>query len=184
FLSLLLIRFCFFVFFFSSRRRHTRCYRDWSSDVCSSDLHARHPGRDDNLQRLLLRESLPNQRVVVILCERGEPIRILGPGHDAQHSFHHSLHHLAHHRAHHRGGLHHLSAQGVGDCRLLTDGSGRQQQKKGSQEQRGPGAPRRNWMDHWRSPGWQVCCWLAVWAEAAVAKRAGGAAPVCVTDVV
>src|SRR5207245_1362804 len=29
------------VFFFSSRRRHTRCYRDWSSDVCSSDLLAR-----------------------------------------------------------------------------------------------------------------------------------------------
>src|SRR2546422_1258893 len=28
--------FCFF--FFSSRRRHTRCSRDWSSDVCSSDL--------------------------------------------------------------------------------------------------------------------------------------------------
>src|SRR5207245_4629371 len=27
-----------FFFFFSSRRRHTRCYRDWSSDVCSSDL--------------------------------------------------------------------------------------------------------------------------------------------------
>src|SRR2546421_5309526 len=25
-------------FFFSSRRRHTRCDRDWSSDVCSSDL--------------------------------------------------------------------------------------------------------------------------------------------------
>src|SRR5207245_6951198 len=25
-------------FFFSSRRRHTRCYRDWRSDVCSSDL--------------------------------------------------------------------------------------------------------------------------------------------------
>src|SRR2546422_9666593 len=27
-------------FFFSSRRRHTRCSRDWSSDVCSSDLPA------------------------------------------------------------------------------------------------------------------------------------------------
>src|SRR5258707_9702361 len=27
-----------FVFFFSSRRRHTRYWRDWSSDVCSSDL--------------------------------------------------------------------------------------------------------------------------------------------------
>src|SRR2546429_7274109 len=26
------------IFFFSSRRRHTRCSRDWSSDVCSSDL--------------------------------------------------------------------------------------------------------------------------------------------------
>src|SRR5690606_40255301 len=26
------------VFFFSSRRRHTRFSRDWSSDVCSSDL--------------------------------------------------------------------------------------------------------------------------------------------------
>src|SRR2546429_2594925 len=33
-------------FFFSSRRRHTRCSRDWSSDVCSSDLayeERRHP---------------------------------------------------------------------------------------------------------------------------------------------
>src|SRR3989449_292417 len=28
----------YFFFFFSSRRRHTRCSRDWSSDVCSSDL--------------------------------------------------------------------------------------------------------------------------------------------------
>src|SRR5207302_6009291 len=29
---------CVFFFFFSSRRRHTRFSRDWSSDVCSSDL--------------------------------------------------------------------------------------------------------------------------------------------------
>src|SRR5699024_11687107 len=38
-LSLLTI-FLFFLlfFFFSSRRRHTRSKRDWSSDVCSSDL--------------------------------------------------------------------------------------------------------------------------------------------------
>src|SRR3712207_9124619 len=28
------------MFFFSSRRRHTRYWRDWSSDVCSSDLSA------------------------------------------------------------------------------------------------------------------------------------------------
>src|SRR5215217_9384444 len=33
-------------FFFSSRRRHTRYWRDWSSDVCSSDLlvHQREQG--------------------------------------------------------------------------------------------------------------------------------------------
>src|SRR5262245_64354564 len=34
FKSLLFVPF----FFFSSRRRHTRCLSDWSSDVCSSDL--------------------------------------------------------------------------------------------------------------------------------------------------
>src|SRR6266496_873839 len=36
-----------FFFFFSSRRRHTRSLRDWSSDVCSSDLGLR--GRIDVL---------------------------------------------------------------------------------------------------------------------------------------
>src|SRR2546421_8173899 len=32
----------FCVFFFSSRRRHTRSDRDWSSDVCSSDRSEEH----------------------------------------------------------------------------------------------------------------------------------------------
>src|SRR3712207_9412763 len=32
-----------FCFFFSSRRRHTRYWRDWSSDVCSSDLDGERP---------------------------------------------------------------------------------------------------------------------------------------------
>src|SRR5207249_6209572 len=32
--------FIYWFFFFSSRRRHTRSKRDWSSDVCSSDLFA------------------------------------------------------------------------------------------------------------------------------------------------
>src|SRR5690606_39667771 len=36
---------CFF--FFSSRRRHTRFSRDWSSDVCSSDLARRRPRQQD-----------------------------------------------------------------------------------------------------------------------------------------
>src|SRR3712207_7161820 len=36
---------CYLVFFFfSSRRRHTRYWRDWSSDVCSSDLMLRPVG--------------------------------------------------------------------------------------------------------------------------------------------
>src|SRR5256884_4883612 len=39
------------MFFFSSRRRHTRCSRDWSSDVCSSDLLAR-SGRQEMIAAL------------------------------------------------------------------------------------------------------------------------------------
>src|SRR3712207_9428801 len=35
-------------FFFSSRRRHTRYWRDWSSDVCSSDLVPVPKEEDDN----------------------------------------------------------------------------------------------------------------------------------------
>src|SRR5207248_11497992 len=36
-------------FFFSSRRRHTRSYGDWSSDVCSSDLDV-HGGRPESAE--------------------------------------------------------------------------------------------------------------------------------------
>src|SRR6266498_4978303 len=43
----------FFFFFFSSRRRHTRCGRDWSSDVCSSDLNGCSGG-----QRLYVQQGL------------------------------------------------------------------------------------------------------------------------------
>src|SRR3712207_8890353 len=38
-------------FFFSSRRRHTRYWRDWSSDVCSSDL--------ESLREVLVTGGLP-----------------------------------------------------------------------------------------------------------------------------
>src|SRR3712207_799662 len=45
------------VFFFSSRRRHTRYWRDWSSDVCSSDLYLyRAIDRDGNLVDSMLSE--------------------------------------------------------------------------------------------------------------------------------
>src|SRR5437868_15378445 len=36
-----------FCFFFSSRRRHTRSKRDWSSDVCSSDLSTHVAGEEE-----------------------------------------------------------------------------------------------------------------------------------------
>src|SRR5690606_41189566 len=37
----------FYLFFFSSRRRHTRFSRDWSSDVCSSDLDSPYMWADE-----------------------------------------------------------------------------------------------------------------------------------------
>src|SRR5471030_1602341 len=43
-------------FFVSSRRRHTRCLSDWSSDVCSSDL-AKEAGSD---RLVVVRRRLPN----------------------------------------------------------------------------------------------------------------------------
>src|SRR5215510_15844359 len=54
-----------FFFFFSSRRRHTRWPRDWSSDVCSSDLHG---GRKQVLRKTALnrrgqaRQKIPAMR--------------------------------------------------------------------------------------------------------------------------
>src|SRR3712207_9545100 len=63
------------VFFFSSRRRHTRYWRDWSSDVCSSDLHldpagevGRPPPPEDHVhgqgRRDAVRGDLPDRRGV------------------------------------------------------------------------------------------------------------------------
>src|ERR1035441_10752989 len=42
---------CLWLFFFSSRRRHTRCLSDWSSDVCSSDLYAAENGPPNFMMR-------------------------------------------------------------------------------------------------------------------------------------
>src|SRR2546421_8675900 len=44
-------------FFFSSRRRHTRSDRDWSSDVCSSDLRRLWPRRWSTWPRRMLRRD-------------------------------------------------------------------------------------------------------------------------------
>src|SRR2546422_3890821 len=52
----------FFFFFFSSRRRHTRCSRDWSSDVCSSDLVS--PLRYDAVQTSRMRLEAWDTKIV------------------------------------------------------------------------------------------------------------------------
>src|SRR5256885_9478373 len=54
-----------YLFFFSSRRRHTRLQGDWSSDVCSSDLSA-HAARDDEPP------ALERQNTSTLLDDSGE----------------------------------------------------------------------------------------------------------------
>src|SRR5688500_19781792 len=63
---ILLILFLCFVFFFSSRRRHTRLQGDWSSDVCSSDLT-----RFLRTSALLETAGVPVPRVLASSCDKG-----------------------------------------------------------------------------------------------------------------
>src|SRR5437762_4598273 len=51
-------------FFFSSRKRHTRYIGDWSSDVCSSDLHAHVEEQLAAATLLVERERLPRAEQV------------------------------------------------------------------------------------------------------------------------
>src|SRR2546422_7816092 len=87
----LIVFWFFFFFFFSSRRRHTRCSRDWSSDVCSSDLAFREPdaagrapevpavrldrGAELQVDRLVARE----QRQVAVGRRAGDDLHVARP---------------------------------------------------------------------------------------------------------
>src|SRR5437868_13666537 len=77
------------MFFFSSRRRHTRSKRDWSSDVCSSDLVMRRI--DEKIKPLLtsdikiavrrdqsifIRKSIEDIQHHLILGSRSEERRV------------------------------------------------------------------------------------------------------------
>src|SRR5690625_5377434 len=65
------------MFFFSSRRRHTRWARDWSSDVCSSDLitvKADIPGEPHTHLRQYSLSCAPNQGAYRISVKREEAI--------------------------------------------------------------------------------------------------------------
>src|SRR3989440_13024191 len=57
----------FFFFFFSSRRRHTRSDRDWSSDVCSSDLVR----RDESMLQIPGPPALSAFRIAKLLGRLG-----------------------------------------------------------------------------------------------------------------
>src|SRR6266511_3420383 len=79
-----------FFFFFSSRRRHTRFSRDWSSDVCSSDLSyhvaerpAPDPGQPKAPRSLALEtgESLHEQEGILLRLEppHGQQLELTRP---------------------------------------------------------------------------------------------------------
>src|SRR2546430_6489689 len=58
---------CIVLFFFSSRRRHTRFDCDWSSDVCSSDLaRIGLRARDAENPRIEAQEFLGSQEFVIV----------------------------------------------------------------------------------------------------------------------
>src|SRR3712207_2683611 len=70
-------------FFFSSRRRHTRYWRDWSSDVCSSDLARRRRSEDPVPEAIVVRA--PDGRCGVV------PVATVFE-HLAQHYAHRAVH--------------------------------------------------------------------------------------------
>src|SRR2546430_10760890 len=63
------------MFFFSSRRRHTRFDCDWSSDVCSSDLR---------LSPVVEELIVLHRRVQHLLDHRGEPMDLIDEQHIAR----------------------------------------------------------------------------------------------------
>src|SRR4030066_1393929 len=73
---------CVIVFFFSSRRRHTRFKCDWSSDVCSSDLGWKLSFPWDGTRTwlwLASSASVFNVFLIALLCYKLMHIRIIIP---------------------------------------------------------------------------------------------------------
>src|SRR5207302_2940694 len=76
---------CVVFFFFSSRRRHTRFSRDWSSDVCSSDLTGRDRSsaavastlvRSVEFKSLLFREERSTRQKIYLVLWIGAPLAL------------------------------------------------------------------------------------------------------------
>src|SRR5690625_5831838 len=66
------------VFFFSSRRRHTRWPRDWSSDVCSSDLFKGPKGRYATILRIIETEQPTVRQLLGRLAAGGGHFTVVG----------------------------------------------------------------------------------------------------------
>src|SRR3712207_386331 len=66
----------FLLFFFSSRRRHTRYWRDWSSDVCSSDLYKDFDTSEYEEKTVL--SELPENLLVVYAFSLSKSLGIYG----------------------------------------------------------------------------------------------------------
>src|SRR5699024_11797823 len=76
------------VFFFSSRRRHTRSKRDWSSDVCSSDLRPPEElGEGGELQGQGRQEDVPH----AVAAQEGPAPLPPGPGEEDVLALHHEI---------------------------------------------------------------------------------------------
>src|SRR5690554_2856208 len=76
------------LFFFSSRRRHTRCGRDWSSDVCSSDLHNKQQYYQNLLSQVFqakqvsfinpfFKQSLIKKRIVMLQKSKSKQVQLV-----------------------------------------------------------------------------------------------------------
>src|SRR5256885_9150950 len=72
-----------YVFFFSSRRRHTRLQGDWSSDVCSSDLAAaqRAATGDDDLggrqfRAVVLGDLAAHEAALAVVASGGQLLHL------------------------------------------------------------------------------------------------------------
>src|SRR6266498_3803241 len=93
-------------FFFSSRRRHTSCGRDWSSDVCSSDLLDRYEAQTAERWGLV-NEVVPAEALLPTALDWGRRIASYSPTalRFLKHSFNADTDHI--------GGLSHLAFDGL-----------------------------------------------------------------------